>query len=111
MAAMIAPCSVKASGKYFQWRPCPILKVTICDLKISHSFTLTSIKKSAGNRSRFRPESCRVRPRGLPDFGRVQVRLRKAEQVLESDQTSFLVFVQHLDLQELLDSACPSGNH
>ena len=33
VAAMVAPCSVKAIGRYFKLCPRPLFKVAICDIK------------------------------------------------------------------------------
>jgi hypothetical protein len=53
VAAMIAPCSVNAQGR---WRRPPQLRleVTDCDLKIFNSAFVTRKTKSSGNRRRFR---------------------------------------------------------
>ena len=49
------PCSVKAIGIY---RRPPQLEVTICDLKFSNSFLLSSNIKSVGKRPIFRRTAC-----------------------------------------------------
>jgi len=55
LAAMIAPCSVKAAGRYLMF--CPRFKVTICDLERWMPSASTNVKrnmKSAGNLSALR---------------------------------------------------------
>src|SRR5688572_22375301 len=37
VAAMMAPCSVNATGRYFLWVPRPVFKVANCDLKAATS--------------------------------------------------------------------------
>jgi hypothetical protein len=55
--------------------------------------------------------SGRVGVPALPDFRGVKIRLGKAEQVLEPDQTPLFVFVQHPGHVKSLDRARPTGDH
>src|SRR5262249_35507156 len=52
--SIATPCSVKANGRYFRWRPRPRFKITNCDLKASCSARVSWNMKSAGNRTRLR---------------------------------------------------------
>lgn len=42
VAAMTAPCSVKATGRNFRCLPRRVFKITICDLRDSHSEAVSS---------------------------------------------------------------------
>lgn len=48
---MATPCSVKADGGYFRWRPRPVSKVTVCDLGRVASSAVSQIRKSSLNTS------------------------------------------------------------
>ncbi len=60
LAAMMAPCSVKARDRYLRCWPRPgasmvlASKVANCDLKAAHSSAVRANTKSAGNLARLR---------------------------------------------------------
>ena len=75
-AAMRAPYSVKAYGRYFRCRPRPVSKIANCDLKDAFSSAVSWNIKSAGNRSLLRFTASLKREvetlRQLPDEVAVQ---------------------------------------
>src|SRR6185312_733510 len=62
VAAMMAPCSVKAYGRYLRCCPRPAFKVANCDLKAACSSAVSWNMKSAGKRSRLRRCSSEMDP-------------------------------------------------